>query len=64
MDLDLDTVQSLTYDVSGLGATLFGYGTLVAQTAAGDLTLRKIAHVEEVYEHLQDAVQKAKRRKK
>lgn len=57
VDLSLSKIEGISCDVSGVGGALFGYGTLLVQTVAGDLTLSKISSPETAYNELQNAVQ-------
>lgn len=61
VDLDLANIQSVSYGVMGVFATMLNYGTILVQTVAGDLTLSVVGHPEEVYNKLQDAVHAAQR---
>jgi len=51
-DISLNRILSVNYEVKGLQATLFKFGTVVVQTYAGDLILKFIYHPEEVQQHL------------
>ena len=42
VDLGLDKIQSISYGVSGIRAGLMGYGTIVIQTAVGDLVISMV----------------------
>lgn len=44
VDLGLNQIQSLNYEVRGLQATLLGFGTLMVQTFMGDLIIHEIHH--------------------
>ena len=63
VDLSLNHIQSISYSVPGFFGSVFGYGTLVAQTAAGDLIISCVAHPEKVYNKLQNATDLALRKK-
>lgn len=52
VDLGLDKIQNVNYQVSGLQQTLLKFGTIVVQTFVGDLVLEKIHHPQEVQESL------------
>ena len=58
VDLGLDKVQSISYGIPGFIAGLFGYGTILIQTAVGDLKISQVKSPEATYNKLQDAVQK------
>ena len=55
VDLELETVQSVAFGVSGLFGTMLNYGTILVQTAAGDLKLSMVSHPEAIYNELQNA---------
>ncbi|MBR3323846.1 PH domain-containing protein [Candidatus Saccharibacteria bacterium] len=59
IDLGLDRVQSISYERAGIKSGLFNYGTILVQTAVGDLTISKVPHPEEIYNKLQNLVGKA-----
>jgi hypothetical protein len=42
-------------------ATMFNYGTILVQTAAGDLILSAVSKPETVYNELEDAVHNARK---
>lgn len=44
VDMGLNQVQMVNYEVSGLSQTLFGFGTIMMQTFVGDLVIRNIHH--------------------
>ena len=62
IDLSLDKVLSVSHSVPGFFGTLFGYGTIVIQTAAGDLIISQAARPESVHDKLQNAVDLASRK--
>lgn len=43
-DLPLEQIQSVNYAVTGLEATLLGFGTITMQTYVGDLNIRDVHH--------------------
>lgn len=43
-DLNLQQIQSINYEISGLEQTLLGFGTIVIQTYVGDLVVHDIHH--------------------
>ncbi len=59
VDLDLTKIMSASYGVPGLFGSIFNYGTILIQTAAGDLILSKVSHPEEIHEELQSAIHAA-----
>jgi len=58
VDLELAKIQSTSFDVPGFFGTVFGYGTLLIQTIAGDLVVSSVAGPEKVYNKLQNAMKK------
>ena len=54
--LDLDRIQSTSFGVHGVFATMFNYGTILVQTGAGDLILSAVSKPESVYNELENAV--------
>lgn len=44
VDLSLSQIQSINYEVSGLQATLLGFGTIMIQTYMGDLVIHDVHH--------------------
>lgn len=57
IDVYLDKVQSISYNISGLKGSLLGYGTILLRTMAGDMMMTKIANCEEVYNQLSQIAQ-------
>lgn len=60
VDLGLDKIQSISYGVTSFWGGIFGYGTILIQTAAGDLTISMVSHPDKIYNKLQDIAKKAK----
>jgi len=52
VDLGLNQIQSLNYEVAGLQATLLGYGTILVQTYMGDLVVHEVHHPAKIYKQL------------
>jgi len=44
IDLALNQIQMVNYEVSGVQETLLGYGTIMIQTFVGDLTIHDVHH--------------------
>lgn len=44
VDMGLDQIQMVNYEVAGLQETLLGFGTISMQTFVGDLTIHDIHH--------------------
>jgi uncharacterized membrane protein YdbT with pleckstrin-like domain len=52
VDITLDKVQSVNYQVAGLQETLLGFGTIIVQTFVGDLIIKYIHHPAKVQAEL------------
>ncbi len=52
IDLNLSKIQNISYNVPGLSASIFKYGTLVVQTYVGDLYIDKVSNPERNYNDL------------
>lgn len=59
VDLGLDKVQSISYEVPGILGGMFGYGTLLLQTQVGNMRISMVRKPEKTYNILQDLVEKA-----
>jgi hypothetical protein len=44
VDMGLNQIQMVNYQISGLQETLFGFGTIMMQTFVGDLVIHEIHH--------------------
>lgn len=44
VDMGLNQVQMVNYEVAGIAQTLFGFGTIMMQTFVGDLVIQNIHH--------------------
>ncbi len=44
IDMGLNQIQMVNYQVAGLQETLLGFGTIMMQTFVGDLVIHEIAH--------------------
>ena len=56
VDVGLDKIQRISYGVSGIRAGLMGYGTIVIQTAVGDLVISMVKNSEKIYNDLQNLI--------
>lgn len=58
VDIGLEQIQMINYQISGLEETLLGFGTIVVQTYVGDLVIREVGHPARVQKsmvkHLRD----------
>lgn len=52
VDLSLNQIQSLNYEINGIQETLLGYGTILVQTYVGDLVIHDIHHPGRTYKKL------------
>lgn len=59
VDLGLNKIQNISYNVPGFTGEVLGFGTIVIQTYVGDLILDRIHHPDDIYNKLQDTVVKA-----
>jgi len=44
VDMGLDQIQMVNYQISGLQETLLGFGTIIMQTFVGDLVIHTVHH--------------------
>lgn len=44
VDISLEQIQMINYQISGLEQTLLGFGTIVVQTFVGDLVIHDVHH--------------------
>jgi hypothetical protein len=44
VDMGLDQIQMVNYQISGLEETLLGFGTIIMQTFVGDLVIHTVHH--------------------
>jgi len=56
VELRLEKVQNISYNIPGFFGEVFRFGTIVIQTFVGDLVIRYAEHPERTYNKLQDAV--------
>ncbi|MCU0667657.1 MAG: PH domain-containing protein [Patescibacteria group bacterium] len=52
IDIGMDKIQSVSYEVRGIEQTVLGYGTIVIQTYVGELVLRHIHHPQAIQKRL------------
>jgi len=52
VDLGLDKIQAISYDVSGFTQALLGSGTIVIQTYIGELVIHNIHHPKKIQKQL------------
>ena len=54
VDLGLDKIQSVSYNVPGLIGGVMGYGTLLIQTQVGDMEIEMVSQPEKTYNKIQN----------
>ena len=59
VELGLSRIQNIRYNIPGFSGEIFGFGTIVIQTIAGDLIIRNAEHPDRIYNKIQDAVDNA-----
>ncbi len=59
IDLGLDKIQSISVNVPGAIAGIFDYGTILIQTAVGDLIISQVPKPNVIHKKLQDIARKA-----
>lgn len=52
VDIGLDKIQNINFQISGVQETLLGFGTILVQTFVGDLVMDKIHHPQDVQEKI------------
>jgi uncharacterized membrane protein YdbT with pleckstrin-like domain len=52
VDVGLDKIQSINYQVSGIQETVLGFGTILIQTYIGDLAIHEAHHPRKVSQEL------------
>jgi len=52
IDMGLNQIQMVNYQISGLQETLLGFGTIMMQTFVGDLVIHEIAHPAKIQKKL------------
>lgn len=52
VDIGLDKILSINFQVSGMQETLLGFGTILVQTLVGDFVIDTIHHPARVQEHI------------
>jgi hypothetical protein len=58
VDMGLNQIQMVNYEVKGLQETLLGYGTIMMQTFVGDLLIHYIHHPAKTQKHLLEILRK------
>ena len=52
IDIGLDKIQTISYEVSGLQETLLGFGTIVIQTYVGELVIHDVHHPKHIQKRM------------
>jgi len=52
IDMGLNQIQMINYEVAGLQETLLGFGTIMMQTFVGDLVIREVGHPAKIQKQL------------
>jgi len=52
IDMGLNQIQMVNYQVSGIQETMLGFGTIMMQTFVGDLVIHEIAHPDKIQKKL------------
>ena len=64
VEISLDKVQSVIYNIPGFSGEVFKFGTIIMRTYVGDLVIRLVEHPSKIYNKLQDAVHEAESKKR
>lgn len=59
VDIGLEKILSVNYQIAGFQETIFGFGTIVAQTFVGDLVLKYIHHPAKVQTSIIKAIKES-----
>jgi hypothetical protein len=52
IDIGLDKIQTISYEISGLQETLLGFGTIVVQTYVGELVIHDVHHPKHIQKRM------------
>jgi hypothetical protein len=52
VDMGLNQIQMINYEISGLQETLLGFGTIIMQTFVGDLVIHYLHHPQKIQKKL------------
>lgn len=58
VDVGLNKIQSVNFQIAGLQETMFRFGTIILQTYIGDLVMEKIHHPEKIHRSLVKIIKK------
>ena len=48
VDIGLDQIQMINYQIAGLEETVLRFGTIIVQTYVGDLVIKQVHHPEQI----------------
>jgi Bacterial PH domain len=54
VDIGLDKIQTVSYEVRGLQETLLGFGTIVVQTYVGELVIHDVHHPKKIQKRMSE----------
>jgi len=52
VDIGLDKIQTISYEISGLQESLLGFGTIVIQTYVGELVIHDVHHPRKIQKQM------------
>lgn len=52
VDIGLDKIQMINYEIGGFQETLLGFGTILIQTYVGDLVIHEVHHPKKIHQKL------------
>lgn len=52
VDIGLDRIQIVSYEIKGIEQTLLGFGTIVIQTYVGELVIHEVSHPRKIQKQL------------
>ena len=52
VDIGLDKIQNINYQIAGIQETLLGFGTILVQTFVGDMVIDRVHHPQDVQEKI------------
>jgi len=52
VDMGLNQIQMVNYEIAGLQETMLGFGTIMMQTFVGDLVIHYLHHPQKIQKHL------------
>lgn len=52
IDIGLDKIQTISYEINGFQESLLGFGTIVVQTYVGELVIHDVHHPKHIQKHM------------